>query len=70
MNQKDSGLPVPRWMIALPVIGAAVAAIIMVSDRPGPLSLVIFFVSVFAFGYIYLYMIAAWRARGKDNDTP
>lgn len=60
--------PVPQWQIALPVVGAAVAVIIVVSNKPGPLTLAIFFVSLFLFGYLYFYLIGIWhRHRSKHR---
>jgi hypothetical protein len=47
-------------MIVLPAIGTMVAAILFVSGHTGPLTLGLFFVSLFVFGCVYLYLIRAW----------
>lgn len=68
MNQsQEPGSPIPQWIIALPMIGAVVAAIIVVSGQPGPLTLAIFFLSLFALGYLYFYLIGIWRRRRSKH---
>jgi CHASE2 domain-containing sensor protein len=69
MNKSQKPVsPVPQWMIALPLVGAVVAAIIVVSGQPGPLTLAIFFISLFVLGYLYFYLIGVWhRHRSKHE---
>jgi len=52
-------------LIAIPVVGAVLAAILFVSGDPGPLSVGIFILSVGLFMYLYFYMIGIWRRRRK-----
>jgi hypothetical protein len=72
----EPALPVPRWLIALPLIGTILAAIMIAGSGPGPLTLGIFFISIFVAGYLYFYMINVWRARaaraeeGKKSKAP
>jgi hypothetical protein len=58
-------LPVPQWLIAIPVIGAVLAAILFVSGDPGPLSVGIFILSVGLLMYLYFYMIGIWQRRRR-----
>lgn len=66
-NQQERPLPISLWMIALPAFGAMVAAILFVSGHAGPLTFVLFFVSVFVFGSVYLYLILVWGKRRTDR---
>ena len=68
-KSQEPALPVPRWLIALPVVCALVAAIVIASIGPGPVLLAIFFVAIFVAGYLYFYMIGVWRQRGRKHDT-
>jgi hypothetical protein len=58
---------VSQWIIALPLIGAVVATIFVVSTQPGPLMLITFFISIFVLGYLYFYLIGIWHRRRKKN---
>jgi hypothetical protein len=69
MNKSQKPVsPVPQWLIALPLICAVVAAILVVSGQPGPLTLAIFFISLFVLGYLYFYLVGIWiRHRSKNE---
>lgn len=54
-------------MIALPAIGAMTAAILFVSGHTGPLTLALFFVSIFVFGSAYLYLIRVLDKRRTER---
>lgn len=70
MNKsQEPGSPVPQWMIALPLIGAVVAAIIVVSSQPGPLTLAILLISIFVLGYLYFYLIGIWRRHRSKHEA-
>lgn len=62
-NQQEHGLPIPQWLIAIPLVCAVLAAILFVSSNPGPLSVAIFILAVCVLIYLYMYMIAIWRRR-------
>jgi hypothetical protein len=62
-NRQEHGLPVPHWLIAIPLVGVMLAAVLFASGDPGPLSVGIFILSACVLGYLYLYMIAVWRRR-------
>lgn len=64
-NSRESRSPVPQWVIAIPVIVAVIAAIVVVSGHPAPLTLAIFFLVIFILGYLYVYLIGIWRRRRK-----
>jgi hypothetical protein len=66
---QETGSPVPQWMIALPLIGAVVAAIIVVSSQPGPLTIAILLISIFVLGYLYFYLIGIWRRHRSRHEA-
>lgn len=66
-NQQERPLPVSRWTISLPAIGAMVAAILFASGHTGPLTLGLFFVSIFVFGCVYLHLIRVWGKRRTER---
>lgn len=71
MNKsQEPGSPVPQWLIAPPLFGAVVAAIIVVSSQPGPWTLVILLISIFVLGYLYFYFVGIWHRHRKTNGTP
>jgi hypothetical protein len=71
-RQQESLLPVPRWALALPAIGAMTAVILFVSGQTGASTLALFFVSALAFGGICVYLIRVWdgRSRSTENNKP
>jgi hypothetical protein len=66
-TQQESTLPIPRWVIALPALGATAAAILFVSGHTGPLTLILFFVSIFVFAGIYLHLVRVWDKRRTER---
>jgi hypothetical protein len=66
---REDRAPVPQWVIAIPVVGAAIAAIVVVSGNPGPLGLAILFLAIFVLGYLYVYLIGIWRRRRKRREA-
>lgn len=64
----EPALPVPQWLIALPVVCALIIAVVIAGSGPSPLTLAIFFGLVFVVVYIYFYMISVWRVRRERID--
>ena len=68
-NHGGHGSPVPMWLLAIPLIGAILAAMMFAGGDPGPLAVGIFILSACVVGYLYTYMILTWRRR-RDNQKP
>lgn len=66
-NSQEAVLPVPRWLIALPIVCALVASVVIASSERDPLTLAIFLNAVYAAIYLYFYLLGVWRARGKRS---